>query len=325
MKIDIRNFKIRLFEPTDVDYAATVEIVNQSWSNSPSTVEMWKHDDSILNPKRFEQRFIGEIENENTKRIVAVGFITGSRIGAKKTGKYHIPYYIDREYKGQGLDEPFYMHLITALADKKPSELGSLSREDNVAQIEFLKQKGFKQIRRISNSELDLPSFDFSPFVGYSEKVASSGIAIVDLQELQASDSDWMQKLYDLEMAIRRDVPGEFTPAGLKEYGKHFEKINFQADAWFVAVDANNYVGMSSLWPNKVLENLMGVGITGVLPSHRRRGIGATLKLKTIEFAQAYGANTIETDNEENNPMYVLNMRLGFQPTPGWLIFEKVL
>jgi hypothetical protein len=33
----------------------------------------------------------------------------------------------------------------------------------------------------------------------------------------------------------------------------------------------------------------------------------------------------IETYNEENNPMYALNLALGFKPQPAWLEFEKRL
>lgn len=33
----------------------------------------------------------------------------------------------------------------------------------------------------------------------------------------------------------------------------------------------------------------------------------------------------IETDNEENNPMYQINMKLGFEPLPAWVDYEKTL
>jgi hypothetical protein len=33
----------------------------------------------------------------------------------------------------------------------------------------------------------------------------------------------------------------------------------------------------------------------------------------------------IETENEENNPMYDLNLKLGFQPCPAWTNYVKVL
>lgn len=320
------KFTIRPWEASEVDYEAACRLTNQDWPNQPSTVEIWKHNDGIRNPERFDRRFIGEIESENGKHIVAVGFLS-DRIWAQKKGKYYLGFSIDKRYKGQGLDGPFYEHLVKALADKNPTALEIGTREDNIDRIEFLQQKGFKQTMRAPSSELDVQSFDIEPFRKYSDKVDASGISILSVQQLQVQDADWKQKLYDLEMTIEQDVPDteEFTPAGLDEYSKNFERVNFQADAWFVAVDGDDYVGMSSLWPNKVLDDILSVGITGVLPSHRRRGIGTALKLKTIEFAKAGGGKTIDTGNEENNPMYDLNMKLGFKPTPAWLSFETIL
>ena len=36
-----------------------------------------------------------------------------------------------------------------------------------------------------------------------------------------------------------------------------------------------------------------------------------------------YGATIVETDNEENNPMFDLNMRLGFRPVPAWTEYRR--
>lgn len=64
---------------------------------------------------------------------------------------------------------------------------------------------------------------------------------------------------------------------------------------------------------------------TGVVRSHRRRGITTAMKLRAIQWAQANGYESIETDNEENNPMYAINMQLGYQPMPAWLSYQKEL
>lgn len=66
-------------------------------------------------------------------------------------------------------------------------------------------------------------------------------------------------------------------------------------------------------------------GLTGVVANHRRKGIAAALKLRAIKYAHQHGVKVIETGNEENNPIYQINLMLGFQPQPAWIDFEKVL
>ena len=51
----------------------------------------------------------------------------------------------------------------------------------------------------------------------------------------------------------------------------------------------------------------------------------AAASVKAIEVAKADGFETIETSNEENNPMYQLNLHLGYKPAPAWLEFERRL
>jgi len=218
MKIDISTFTIRPFDYTDDDYVAWVKIINQIFPNQPTNVEILKHNVSKKNPNYLKEMFIGEIEIDQSKRIVATGFCSES-VWHNKSGKYYISFLIDQEFEGQGLHEPLYEHLVSFLTDKNPTELMAGTREDNAQRIEFLQQNGFQQTMRAPCSELDVASFDFVPFAGYPGKVATSGIEIVTVKELQARDADWMQKLYDLENAIEQDVPhsDEFTPAGLEE------------------------------------------------------------------------------------------------------------
>jgi predicted GNAT superfamily acetyltransferase len=103
-----------------------------------------------------------------------------------------------------------------------------------------------------------------------------------------------------LENIIDQDVPSTdvFEAAGIEEYAKFFKDPLLLPDGWFIALDNTKCVGLSVLWPNAVRKDLLMVGITGVIPSHRRRGIGTALKLKSINYAQVYGAKIIETDNE---------------------------
>ena len=67
------------------------------------------------------------------------------------------------------------------------------------------------------------------------------------------------------------------------------------------------------------------IGMTGVLRSHRRKGIATALKLQGIEYAKQNGIKYLKTENEENNPMYQINLKLGFRPQRTWTDFEKQL
>ena len=193
--------------------------------------------------------------------------------------------------------------------------------------VRFYTDRGYEVAMRENTSALDVTDYDFTCFAGLPEKVAASGIEILTLPEVQARDDDWLQKFYDLENAIDNDIPNTdaHTPQGIEQFGKMFKHPCFLPEAQFFALDGRELVGLSTLWKDDVLEDKLWVGITGTLPSHRRRGIATALKLKTFEYAVAHGVKTLETENEENNPMYALNVKLGFEPLPAWLTLRKKL
>jgi len=102
----------------------------------------------------------------------------------------------------------------------------------------------------------------------------------------------------------------------------------FRPDSWALAVDANQeggpgYVGMGVVNIMPTRPDTLFEGIIGVVPSHRRRKIATMLKGCSFQYAQEQGYAYIYTDNEEDNPMYKLNLLLGFEPLPAWVYYEK--
>ena len=102
-----------------------------------------------------------------------------------------------------------------------------------------------------------------------------------------------------------------------------FGTPGFLPDAWFIALDGDRYVGMAVLFKDLGDRQRLQAGFTAVHRDYRRHGIATALKLRTIAFAQQYGAAQITTGNEEHNPMYQINLRLGFQPLPAKVAFQK--
>lgn len=66
-------------------------------------------------------------------------------------------------------------------------------------------------------------------------------------------------------------------------------------------------------------------GVTATRREYRRRGLATALKLHIIQFAKAHGVQEIFTTNDSQNPMYQLNLALGFKPQPSWVRVEKQL
>ena len=98
---------------------------------------------------------------------------------------------------------------------------------------------------------------------------------------------------------------------------------SYNVDSWFVALDGARYVGMSQGRPNPVDPENMYSGLTGVVPSHRRLGIATALKLRVIAYTRQKGIKTLVALNEEHNPMFQLNLALGFKLKPAWVTYEK--
>jgi len=146
--------------------------------------------------------------------------------------------------------------------------------------------------------------------------------------ELENIDPQWRHKLHLLDSELEQDVPSPDAPkkTSFEDFEKHILKNpNFIADAFFVALDNGEIVGESSLWVSETDRERLITGSTGVGRSHRRRGIATALKLHAIVYARQHGIKIIVTDNEENNAMYQINLMLGFEPQPTWIVFEKTL
>jgi mycothiol synthase len=253
-----------------------------------------------------------------------------NRPGRTSRVKYHIYLTVRPEAERRGIGTAFYEYARGRLAERepKPGVIASGTREDKPQAIRFLEKRGFEQVMRWPASQLDITAFEPAKFEAVAERVRREGIEIYSVAELASADPDWQNNLYELDWACALDEPqpDPLTKQPLEHYVNHvLHHPNHLAQAFFVALDDGQYVGLSELFRNPNHETWLHCGFTGVLLSHRRRGIATALKLRTIDFARNYGAKMIKTNNEENNPMYTLNLTLGFKPAPASLAFKKAM
>ncbi|HSM55533.1 MAG TPA: GNAT family N-acetyltransferase [Candidatus Sulfomarinibacteraceae bacterium] len=314
---------IRPFDYTDADYEALVAVCNAIEPERPSSVPAYRHWDNNRESQYHFRRYLAELNGQ----VVATA-ATGHAAWSHQPHKFFVNVQVLPEHQGKGIGARMYARLLAHLEPREPRKLVSYTREHRENAIRFLKRRGFRQVMRIPVSTLDPATFDNERFALKVHRVLDSGITIKTLQEVSEQDPDWKRKLYDLEWECVQDVPSTdpFTRRSFETFENAvLQSPNLLPDAWFVAVDGERYVGLSVLWRNLVTDKLLETGLTGVVRSHRRRGIATAMKVRAIEYAQANGNPLIDTDNEENNPMFQLNLQLGFVPQPAHLDFEMKL
>lgn len=319
-----RTLWVRPFDmESAADYRAVVAIDNLIEPEHADSVENWKHWDSHRDPAHVMHRFIAERDGEP----VAFGHFMHQSWSFRED-KYMIWVGVHPDHQRKGYGSALWDYMIATLAERQPGELVSYTREDRTGAVQFLEKRGFEVKLRMPESRIDPQAFDAAPFAGKLARVEQSGIAVRPLAELREADPDWLHKAYELEWDALQDVPSVdgFTKQPFEAWQKRLlDSPTFMPEAWFIAVDGEKWVGLSCLWRDSTSSHRLGTGLTGVLRSHRRRGIATALKVRALTFARNYGAREVDTNNEENNPMLQLNYQLGFRSLPAELTLHKKL
>ncbi len=317
--------EIRVFQPIDNEYEAIFAIEQAVWPENPTTVTEFKHVDATQKPSEFKQRWVVERDG----RIVAFAAV-GHVTWASDAGRYRMKITVHPDYERQGLGTAVYEHIRNILNQQtpKPLVLESGAYQHKLQSIHFLEKHGFQQVMRWVISTLAVPSFAVNHFTALRQKMADQGIEIRPLTQQKSRDPHWQENLWELDWALTLDEPLPYEPKKFP-FDDYVQKFIHEPgvihEAWFVALADGRYVGMSQLMVNEMDPTRMGTGFTGVVRSHRRRGLATVLKTYAIEYAQNAGIQLIRTGNEESNPMYLLNRKLGFTDLTASLAFEKRL
>ncbi|MCP4362401.1 MAG: GNAT family N-acetyltransferase [Chloroflexi bacterium] len=316
---------IRLFDPSEAEYEAIFAIEQAVWPENPTTVTEFKHADASKKPTEFKQRFVVE-RNGRLVAFAPVGQVTW----ASDDGRYRMNITVHPDFERQGIGTAVYEHILTILHQRtpKPLILESGTYQHKPQSIQFLKKRGFRQVMRWIISTLAVPNFDVNQFIALRQKIADQEIEIRSLSAQKPLDPNWQQNLWELDWALTLDEPLPYEPKKVP-FADYVQKFIHEPgavhEAWFVALADGRYVGMSQLMISEIDPTLMFTGFTGVIRSHRCRGLATVLKTVAIEYAQNKGIQLIRTGNEESNPMYTLNRKLGFTDLTATLAFEKAV
>lgn len=192
--------------------------------------------------------------------------------------------------------------------------------------IRIVEEAGYSEFDRDWESALDLDAFDASAWSGTIASVIESGIRIVSLTELAATRTWWKQDLHQLYIELEADVPTELDiqPVPFDDFEKLMLGRQSLADGFLIALDGDDLVGLTE--PRSVDDEPTAVAqeLTGVVESHRGRGIATSLKVAAAIWAKDRGYRTIRTYNAQRNaPMLAVNTKLGFVRGPAQIEYVK--
>jgi len=313
-------YRIRQFEPSDLEYAAAANLVSSVWPEYPITADDLKRGDEFHRPDLLLRRLVAEADG----KMVGVCVFRESE-GSYRPGKFIVSLCVCNDYRRQGIGAALYDHMIEDLSARELTILRTETLEHHDAALRFLERRGFERVMRHPVSRLDVTKFNPDPLAAKRNGAADRGIVVKSLAVLREIDDEWQRKCWDLSWAIDQDIPktDRLTRQTLERFCEIFDDPNFAPEGWFVALDGKRWVGLHTIWADESTPLKYYTDVTGVLRDYRRRGIATVLKLYGVEFVCLCGGQIIETDNEENNPMLALNLKLGFEPAPAWIDLNR--
>jgi mycothiol synthase len=269
---------------TRSDFALCAEINNAVNPDRPVTVEL-----IATSPGAF-------VVSEAGYAYVAESSIPGSAFAMVR---------VRPESRGRGVGSA-----LLAEAGVKSQELGCASmwgrvREGDEASLRFTTHRGFERVNRDVDVLLE---------VGPEEGEVAPGI--VELHE------EHLRGTYDV---AAKCVPEMALPqhAEVRPFDEWLPEEERNSPVAFVALDGDKVVGYARLHTVSALPHRLENGFTGVLRSHRRRGIATALKRAQISWAAANGYRELVTSSvEANEAMRTVNERLGYKPLPAWIVVQ---
>ena len=194
---------------------------------------------------------------------------------------------------------------------------------------QFLIDKKFKLAQTNREYSCDITKIDIEKYQPLIKKLESEGIKFYDSKEEMLDWPDHYKKLEELTWTYSQDFP---IPDGIEHTRPPFERYMKEINNYYencygaeiVAVKNKEYIGSTDLEVYcKSEPHKAWTGGLGVLKEFRRKRIATALKIKAIERLLHKGVTDVRTDNEENNPMYKINVALGFEPVPFSLEYMK--
>ena len=318
---------IKKFNETDDEFRNIARIDNLVNHDSIHHPDDDKNDWDLRDKSLIRDRLLLYKEDN----LIGVLYYSQGRDENNKTTFFTL--HLDPDYNRKGYRKLLYNELILRIKKFSSNKLlTSVYDHPNYEECQkLLVKEGFKLVQTNREYSCDIQSVDTKKYYPLIQKLESEGIHFYDSKEEMLDWPDHYKKLEELEWIYGQDFP---IPDGISHTRipfKHWLKLchdfyNRYYGIDIIAVKNNQYIGATAIEVYPKAEPHKGwTSNLGVLKEYRRKGIATALKIKAIEGLLKKGVTEVRTDNEESNPMYKINVALGFKPVPFSLEYMKEL
>ncbi len=300
------------------DLPALVEMSNLD-NPLPTSLSIARHGEENRPPDKLFIRFIGEQDG----RLMASGAIVGGWFTDPAT--FQVGCFVHPDYRGRGHGRTLWTLLESQLGYLAWKKLLAQTWADRDAALAMLARRGFTVAHedlflRRSLARYEKPA-DFDERI---RRVELQGIVIRPYAEI--NDNDKERRLWRIFEDSEADVPhaAPYRKRDFEEWKKAFESPSLDTDTYVVALDGDEFVGVTGLVEPGGKDAPAMPLITGTVPAWRGRGVAMALKYAAMEMYTERGVPALVTGNaRENAAMLAINKKLGFEPMPSMLSLVK--
>ncbi len=316
----VDTMHLRGFNDSDADYQALVELENQTWPDTPTTVEAQRGMAAARPDIRWEQR-VCEIDGS------VAGFGSyGEAFWLGEPGAFHVYVVVHPAHRRQGIGSRIFRDLLNQAPAADIRTLNSGCREDQIGGMRFLQSLGFVATDRDADSELDLAQFEV---LRMTERCpAPSPVQFRPLAPLTESCPDWLERFHNLDYRIQAEVvaPEPLNKPSIEQFAEeHLNTRDFDPNLCWIALDGSDWIGMAELRATADDDTAVEAFRTGVDRAWHRRGVASTLKLHAFGSAKTQGYAKVIAYGDPDGAIGHIHCKLGFQFQPAWIGMRKPL
>ncbi|MBS82512.1 MAG: hypothetical protein CMD65_00055 [Gammaproteobacteria bacterium] len=314
--------KIKKFTASDIEFKELARIDNLVNHDSISHPDDDKNDWEIRDKKLIRDRLLLYKHN----KLIGVIYYVQGRDENKRTAFYTLN--LDPKYNGKGYRNLLFNAMLKEIKVFNCNQVHT-SIYDHPNYYEHKKlliNKGFKLVQTNREYSCEIKKVDIKKYQRLVQKLETEGIKFYDSKKEMKDNPEKFpnhyKKLEELIWTYHQDMP---IPNGIRHTRMPFKQamklqLEFENNNYgteIVAVKKNKYIGSTDISVYYKSEPHKGwTGGLGVLKEFRRKGIATAIKIKAIEQLLKKNITEVRTDNEKNNPMYKINVELGFKPVP---------